>query len=156
MCYSTKKRTLIPILLLILVSVPVTFAQTKKRLIPFPDWSLDNRDEKPSLELVEIRIAGKAIALDEPFKANQNWLKSMTLRIRNIGTKPIVAFGVGGGLLSGIAEELPAGASFQYGVSWNWGSISILTQKSQGAPHEARETVELSYENVDSLTRRVL
>ena len=94
-------------------------AQTKERLVPFPDWSLDNTDEEVSLELVEIKIVSNPIALDKPFEADDNWLKNMTLRVKNIGTKPIVAFGVGGGLHHGVAEELSMHASFDYGMAWN-------------------------------------
>ena len=132
-------------------------AQTTKRLVPFPEWSLDNTDDEVSLELVEVKIAGKVIALGKPFDADDNWLKDMTLRVKNIGTKPIVAFGVGGGLLHGVAEELPMYASFKYGIAWNWGSnVNSDKQKHRRPVLNPGDTIELSYANVDSLTRRVL
>ena len=141
----------------VLTAVQVATAQTKKRVIPFPSWSLDNTDDEVSLELVEIKIAGKPIALDRPFDADDAWLKNMTLRIKNIGTKPIVAFGVGGGLLKGVAEELPMYASFDYGIAWNWGNnFKPDKEKHRGPVLNVGDAVELSYANVSALGRRVL
>jgi hypothetical protein len=142
---------------IVLMVAQVAAAQTKKRLIPFPAWALDDTDEEVSLELIEIKIAGKSIPLDQPFEADDNWLKNMSLRVKNIGTKSIVAFGVGGGLLQGTDEELPAYASFQYGVAWNWGkNFNPDKGKHHGPALGAGDTVELSYANVSALTRRVL
>jgi hypothetical protein len=140
-----------------MICSPPPTAQTKKRLIPFPAWSLDDYDDEVSLELVEISVAGKPVALDKSFEANENWLKKMTLHVKNIGSKPIAAFGVGGGLLTRIGEELPPGASFQYGISWAWGKqFDPDKEKHIGAVLMPGKTVELSYRNVDSLTRSVL
>jgi len=141
----------------VLLGAEVGMAQTKNRLIPFPDWSLDNTDDELSLELLEIKIAGKPIALDTPFDADDNWLKDMTLRVKNIGTKPIVAFGVGGGLLHGVWEELPMYASYQYGIAWNWGTnFNPEKEKPKGPGLKPGETVELTYANVNSLHRHTL
>jgi hypothetical protein len=142
---------------IVLIGIQVATAQTKKRLIPVPAWSLDSTDEAVSLELLEIKIAGKPIALDQAFDADDNWLKNMSLRVKNIGTKPIVAFGIGGGLLHGVAEELPIHASFDYGIAWNWGNnFNPDKEKHHGPVLSVGDTVELSYANVDALTRRVL
>ena len=81
----------------------------------------------------------------------------MTLRVKNVGTKPIIAFRVGGGLLHGVGEELPIHASFDYGIGWNWGnSFNPDKEKHHGPVLNAGDAVELSYANVSSLTRRVL
>ena len=152
-------RHLISILLVIgfVIGVQSTSAQTKKRVIPFPAWSLDNTDDPVSLELTEIKIGDKPIALDTSFDADDTWLKNMTLRVKNIGTKPIVAFGVGGGLLHGVSEQLPINASFDYGIAWNWGNnFNPDKEKHHGPVLNVGDTVELTYANVSSLTRRVL
>jgi len=142
---------------LVLFGAQAATAQTKQRLIPFPGWSLDNTDNEVSLELVEIKLAGNPITLDKLFDADDHWLKNLTLSVKNIGTKPIVAFGVGGGLLYAVAEELPPHASFEYGIAWNWGkSFNPDKEKHQGPVLNVGDTVELSYANVDALTRRVL
>ena len=152
-----QKSIIIISVAVVVMCVHASTAQTKKRLVPFPDWSLDNTDDEASLELVEIRIAGKPIALENTFAADDNWLKNMTLRVKNIGTKPIVAFGVGGGLLHGVTEELPMYASFEYGIAWNWGKhFNPDKEKHRGPVLNVGDTIELSYTNVDALTRRVL
>ena len=152
-----RKSIIIFSVTVVLICVHAATAQTKKRLVPLPAWSLDDTDGEVSLELVEIKIAGKPIALDEPFDADDNWLKNMTLRVKNVGTKPIVAFGVGGGLLHGVAEELPMHASFDYGIAWNWGkSFNPEKEKHHGPVFKVGDIVELSYANVNAFTRRVL
>ena len=141
----------------VLIAAHAVTAQTTKRLIPFPSWSADDTDDEVSLELVEIKIAGKPIALDQSFDADANWLKNMTLTIKNIGTKPIVAFGVGGGLLHGVDEELPMYASYQYGIGWDWGrNFKPDKERPKGSALKPGETVELTYANVSSLYRQTL
>jgi hypothetical protein len=81
----------------------------------------------------------------------------MTLTIKNIGKKPIVAFTVGGGLLHTDEAEPSRGTSFQHGVAWNWGkNFSPNLEKPEGPRLMPDETVELTYENVDSIYRRGL
>jgi hypothetical protein len=152
-----RKSIVIFSVAVLLIGAHAATAQTKKRLVPLPEWSLDNTDDEVSLELVGINLAGKPIALDKPFDADENWLKNMTLRVKNVGTKPIVAFGVGGGLLRGVTEELPDHASFEYGVGWNWGkNFNPDKEKHHGPVLNVGDTIELSYADVDALTRRVL
>jgi hypothetical protein len=157
MNFLNRKITSVLCVWACLICSPPASAQTKKRLIPFPAWSLDVYDDEVSLELVEIKIAAKPISLDKPFEANENWLKNMTLQVKNVGTRPIVAFGIGGGLLTRTDEELPAYASFEYGIGWTWGKqFDPDKEKAKGPTLKPGEIVELSYRNVDSLTRRVL
>ncbi len=59
------------------------------------------------LEFIEIKMAGKPVVLGQPFDADESWLKGMTLRVKNLSDKPIVAFGVGGGLISGMSLVEP-------------------------------------------------
>src|SRR5829696_1108226 len=89
------------IFLSLLWTPPVT-GQVKDRLIPFPAWASSfDKDEDVPLEIVGIRIAGRPVILGQPFAADSSWLKQMTLRVKNISGKPILAFGVGAGLLGG-------------------------------------------------------
>lgn len=141
-----------------LLCAPAAAGQAKDRLIPFPDWasSFEKDDEVP-LEIVEIKVAGRPVILGQPFAADGDWLKQMTLRVKNISDKPILAFGVGAGLLGGVDEELPPQASFQYGVNWQWGKESGRRKRRPNEPvFKPGEVVELSYAHVDGLTRKVL
>ena len=122
-----------------------------------PSQSTDNQDDKVCLELVEIKIAGQPIVLDKPFDAADNWLKNMTLRVKNVGTKPIVFFNVGGGLFRRVDEELAWDASWQYVIEWNWGKrFNPEKEKPKKRGLEPGESVELTYTNVDSFNRGTL
>jgi len=87
-----QSRHLISIIcvLSVLIATQNTAAQTKRCLIPLPERSVHDTDDEVSLELIEIKIDGKPIAPDTPFDTDAAWLKNLTLRVKNIGTKPIV------------------------------------------------------------------
>jgi hypothetical protein len=158
---KSSNRTIVASLgfaMLTLLFVRPVIAQVKSRLVPFPEWASSYvEDEETPLELVEIKVAGKSIILGQPFDADENWLKNMTLRVKNISNKPIIAFGVGGGLLGGVNEELPPYASFQYGLGWQWGKeVNPKKKRPKGTILKPGEIVELTYANVDELTRKVL
>jgi len=147
-------------LVALLAPSPALSRQVKSRVIPWPEWVADveEDDDHPiALEVIEIKIGGKGIILGEPFEEGEDWLKKMTIRVKNIGKKPIVAFGVGGGLLEGTDEELAPYASFRYGVGWNYGAgFDPEKEEPKGPCLEPGIVVELTYENVSDLTRRVL
>lgn len=153
--HSTKTTRLL-IIILVSVCSQVALGQSKERIVLFPQWSIQAKDEA-QLELVEIKIAGKPIAIGESFDADENWLKVMTLRVKNIGKKPISAFGVGGGLLEGVDEELPPYASFRYGIAWNCSKRSNPGKaQTKRIVFKPGEIIELSYAHVDELNRKVL
>jgi hypothetical protein len=141
----------------IVLSFACVTAQTKKRLIPFPDWSAAETNDEVALELVEIKIAGNPIRLDQPFDADDNWLKEMTLRVKNVGTKTITTLDIGGGLLHSVDEELPSSSSYQYAVRWHW-TTGLKLDKENPPDREIRpgETIELTYAHVNSIYRRTL
>jgi hypothetical protein len=159
MTYSRRVKTLsLGFVLLSLLSVRAADGQAKNRLVPFPEWASSyDEDEEVPLELVEIKVAGRQVILGQVFSADENWLKDMTLRVKNISNKPIIAFGVGGGLLGGVGEELPPHASFAYGIGWQWGKpFNPEKERPFGVALKPGEIAELSYANVDDLTRKVL
>jgi hypothetical protein len=157
-CSSRAGAAFLGLVVAALSSLQPVAGQSKKRLVPFPEWASSfEEDAEVLLELVEIKVAGKRVTLGQPFDADENWLKDTTLRVRNISRKPIVAFGVGGGLLEGVGEELPHRASYRYGVAWNWGEgFDPEKEKPAGAVLKPGETVELGYSNVSVLTRKSL
>jgi hypothetical protein len=55
-----------------------------------------NAPETVSLQIIDIRVAGKPIVLGEPFAADdETWLKSLTFRVKNISGKTINSMYVG-------------------------------------------------------------
>jgi hypothetical protein len=150
------KTTRLLIIILASVCSQVALGQSKERIIPLPEWSLD-AEEEAQLELVEIKIAGKPIAIGESFDADENWLKAMTLRVKNISKKPIITFVLVSGLLEAIDEELQPSASFRYGIAWKWGKDSKPGKaQTKRIVFKPGEILELSYAHVNELNRKVL
>jgi hypothetical protein len=152
-------------LFLSLLVVSSVFGQAENRIIPFPDWACDFEYDDVQgatppdvhIELMDMAVAGRTVRLGEPFKADRDWLKKMILRVKNTGSKPVLVLGIGGGLLGGIDEKLPAGASYQYGINWTWGKATKPRRRRPKEPVvRPGEIVELSYAHVDPLTRKVL
>lgn len=44
-----------------------------------------------ALEIVEVKVADKPISIGKPFTANEDWIKSLSVRVKNISAKPIVS-----------------------------------------------------------------
>lgn len=131
--------------------------QTKQRIITiYPSWTNDD-DDMVCLELVEIKVAAQPIALVEPFDADDNWLKNMALRVKNVGTKPIAYFDVGAILFKGIEEKLAWDESPKYVIGWTWGKrFNPEKEKFEGASLEPGQSVGLTYANVSPFHRGVL
>lgn len=156
-----RAASLVFVILSLLFVPPALAGQMKSRLIPFPEWAIltaeEEADEEIPLELVEIKVAGRRVTLGQPFEAGENWLNDMTLVVRNVGNKPITAFGVGGGLLSAVDEELPPRASFQHGIGWQWGkAFNPEKEKPAASSLKPGESVELNHTNLGEFSRRTL
>lgn len=151
MKYLRRLMLSAPIFIILLFSIQPVFGQVKGRIIPFPDRSLSSEDpDKIVLELIEVRVAGKPINLDERFEANENWIKQMTLVIKNVSKRSIAVIGLGGELLEGIDKELKDYQSFPYSISWTFGKqFDVDKEKPRGPILKPGETIELNYTNVD-------
>lgn len=58
------------VLLSLMCAAPVA-GQVKNRLVPFPGWAASlGEDEEVPPELVEIKVAGRAVVLGQPFAAD--------------------------------------------------------------------------------------
>lgn len=77
-----------------------SYGQTQNRTIDFPPNAPEGNFIKgengkliPSiikaLEIVEIKLGDKPISLGQPFSASDDWLKNLTIKLRNISDKPI-------------------------------------------------------------------
>jgi hypothetical protein len=155
-CAVKTLLTYLSPLAIILLFTPAALGQIKNRIIPLRGWTEDS-SHRAILELVEIRIAGRRITPNLPFEAGENWLKDMTLLVKNIGKKPIVFLSIGGGLIEGIDEELPPYASYRYGISWGYGkAFEPKKQKPQRIALRPGAIVELSYVNVGQIYRKIL
>jgi len=78
----------------------LSFGQSQERIIDFPKVpetrSLKRTgteqpvatDEK-ALALVEITVNGKAVLPEKAFSAGDDWLKSLTIKLKNVSDKPV-------------------------------------------------------------------
>ena len=80
---------------LVLLATTSVFSQSKNRTLQWADIPISNRNtvsangaqvlaQIESLEIKEISIAGKSITLGQPFAADDNWVTSLTMRVKNI------------------------------------------------------------------------
>jgi hypothetical protein len=43
-----------------------------------------------AVEIIEIKVAGVPVTLGKPFTAGEDWLRDLTVRVRNVSAKPII------------------------------------------------------------------
>lgn len=67
-----------------------------------------------ALEIVNISVAGKDVALDQSFMANDEWLRDLKVRVKNVSGRPIVRVGLHFNLPEAKIGEAIAGFSLGY------------------------------------------
>lgn len=159
MVYRTR---LIFILIFTLLLSLSTFAQTQNRVIYFSDKTIEfdeqsaGDDEAPSLELIYIQIAGNQITSGKQFAADENWLKNLKIRVKNVSSKPIAYLELVFGLLEDIDEELEPSASWRFAFGFQCGKPIENKAKVKTKDEillQPNEEVELTYESMNELTK---
>ncbi len=109
------------ILLTILFLSFSVIAQTKERRIVFNEYTCnqprsESKDDDSNclVELKEIFIGSEKIVSGKTFTADENWLKNLKIKIKNVSGKPFIAVAVSFGLIEGLNEKLAPSAS------WGW------------------------------------
>ena len=88
------------VLVIALLSTSSVFSQSTQRIVQWPEWPIDHSktvslgDSKglaqiDSLEIVDITVGGKSITLGQSFVADDEWLKSLTVRLKNVSNNSI-------------------------------------------------------------------
>ena len=97
---QTKPLLLAPgVLALVLVSTSPVFSQST-RIIQWPETPINHSNSLSSgdskglaqiefLEIVDIAVGGKSITLGQSFVADDDWLKSLTVRLKNVSSNSI-------------------------------------------------------------------
>jgi hypothetical protein len=101
---------------LLLIPTATVHSQSTKSIVRSPECPFI--EEETILELTDLKVAGRKVPFDQAFDADNDWLKTLVFRVKNIGHKPIAAIVLIFGLLERTDEELPAYASFQYGLQF--------------------------------------
>jgi len=90
------------ILLLVLFSVISVFSQTQAKLV---EWAQDPigtrvgtpkpqlllKDQIDGVEIEDLAVAGRSISVGQPFAAPDEWIRSLTARVRNVSSERLVA-----------------------------------------------------------------
>lgn len=83
-----------------LLSVPSVFSQSKNRIVKWSELPINDRNTKSSgdaqilaqidaLEINDITVGGKSITIGQSFAADDEWLKSLTVRVKNVSSLSI-------------------------------------------------------------------
>jgi hypothetical protein len=111
---------------------PVTVVgQAKVRVVEWPTYPLgriyssaEGIKRSPvteALEIVDIKVESHSITIGHPFAADEDWLKTLTLRIKNISGQPIVGARMGFSLAETRIENKGLGFSLEYGKGLSTG-----------------------------------
>ena len=114
-------------------------------------------DRRILLEIREVTIDGEPIKLDEPVHANPDWLRRLTIRVRNVSGRPLVHVGIGVGLLPRVGDRLAAGMSWQYALVYSFGT-RLPKAEAQNAPLTlgVGEDVVLTAANIDPVVLKLI
>lgn len=71
----------------------LVYGQQAERVV---DWQpVLNKSDARVLEITDIMLDGKSITVGQPFAANEDWLETLTFRLRNVSGKTINILGFG-------------------------------------------------------------
>ena len=110
---------------LICSSLLTASAQSNERLLMWPPLSVGRITSagtgiKPSpveeaVKITDIRVAGHSITTGEAFDADDDWLRTLTFRLKNVSGQPIMGARIGFGLPETKKGEGMIGFSLEYG-----------------------------------------
>ena len=88
----------ISVLVITFLATSSVFAQDKQRIIewaePWPDGLLKSAEKTvvsqiEVLEIIDVAVAGKSVEFGKSFNADDEWLKNLTVRIKNVSDRSI-------------------------------------------------------------------
>jgi hypothetical protein len=146
------------------IAAPV-FAQTQDRRMIFDRHDCDepasesgDEDSNCLVELVDVQIAGQKIISGKTFIADENWLKNLKVKIKNVSGKPFVFVGVDFGLIEGLYEELAPSASWGWAFSLHRGEASSSNDKKRRISKlvvlKPNEEMELNFDDLSDFNKK--
>ncbi|MCA1567838.1 MAG: hypothetical protein LC803_19765 [Acidobacteria bacterium] len=148
------------LILIIIVNPLLCLGQERERVIIW-QWQsvtlppcpiIRNRDGKTTptnlmaLEVVNILVKKKSVALGQPFVADDDWMRNLKVRVRNISRQPIVHVWLHFSLPEAKNGEIITGFSLDYGK--RVGAVVIEGEHKLALPGEEFELTrsEAEYE----------
>ena len=155
------------ILAFVFVATVSVLSQNKNRTLQWNEipWSNRNMVGAPGtevlaqvevLEVKEISVAGKSITIGEPFAADDNWITSLTLRVKNISNQSFASIQIdlilpeimqGGPLVPlcygcggvGMGQSIAPGDEFEMKVAFQqWVTDQIKSKSNPSAITKAQ------------------
>jgi hypothetical protein len=91
---------IVRLLAVVLLTTTSVFSQSKERIVQWSKTPISDRNTKgsgqlevlPQIEALEIRaitVGGKSVAIDESFAAGDEWLESLTVRVKNVSSHSV-------------------------------------------------------------------
>lgn len=105
------------ILTILLTASSLVSAQEAQRVILLPEFRAASNGK--ALEIVDVRVAGRTIELGQPFIANDDWLSSLSFRVKNITGKTLRFIRMSFSMLEAKNGDKGLGFSFTYGTPCN-------------------------------------
>lgn len=95
-----KAALAIKISAFVLLAATSVFSQSKNRTLQWAEIPISNRNTASAagtevleqieiLEIKEISVAGKSITIGQPFAADDNWVTSLTIRVKNVSDQSL-------------------------------------------------------------------
>lgn len=138
-------------------------AQTQDRIMIFentcdkPAAESDDEDNRCLVELVDVRIGDQKITSEKSFVADENWMKNLKVRIKNVSGKPFVFASVDFGLIEGLYEKPAPTASWSSGFIFSRGKESDPfngnIKISDEVVLEPNKEIELTFDDLPSFYR---
>lgn len=120
------------------------FAQTESRIIRMDKV---DQDEATYLEITNFKVGDSEIYFNESFSADENWLKNIKVKVKNISGKNITCLGLHFGLLKGINEKLEARMSWADVIGFYKGNCYSKQDKNKSVIKNG-EVIELTYADI--------
>lgn len=104
------------------------------------------------MKVIGIKVKGKPIEADKEFVEDDDWLKSLTIRLKNVSDKPVVFIEISLNFPS--VEEHPYGPEpgYVYDLSYGRAPQSGLPPKEESKPVLPNQTVDISLTEEDKDT----
>lgn len=110
--------------------------------------------EISALEVVEIKVADKPVVLGQAFDANEDWLKTLLVKVKNVSGKPISSVRTGFNLPEAKTEKGTNGFSLIYGEEFSNSDTDNKSQKVILPGQEVILTRNEIRQHLEAITQR--
>ncbi len=137
---NSKARRLYYAAFLVLILSVLSIAQVSQRVVDWHPQIIPGKfkaggcgilfpSEISALEVIEIKVADKPVVLGQAFDANEDWLKTLSVKVKNVSGKPISLVRTSFNLPEAKNEKGTMGFSLIYGEEFSNSDTDNKPQK---------------------------